>query len=887
MEYGLVFVWLAAYAALGALALPLAASLFDGFPDDGAGLALPVALAVLGLVGFWVGRVAFGWPALVAGLVVLAGLSAVAVRRGADPDLRRAGEVFAVFVVAFLFLVAVRALDPAVHPGGGEKFLDFGMLSALLRADSLPPEDFWFAGEPVRYYYGGHMVVALLVRLTGTVPRFAYNLALPGFYAAFVTAAYSLAGAVAADRDRSRVSAGLFAAFFVGVASNFATPVRAVAWTLGSRLPLSLAGLQARWAGTLPREFSYWTASRVIPGTVNEFPLFAFLNGDMHAHMMSPPLLLLGAALGYAYWRTPPADLRRRRLFALAVAPVAGLVAVVNTWSFPTVLGVAWLGLALAPGSPLRLVPLVGPRLASRLDAADARAGLSDRLVGEVGRTAAALVVAAVLSVLAAVSVLPFLTGATGGRGVGFVAAENRSRLGHLLVVHGAFLLLTLRFLGGRVVGELTTSESGRSGAVAALVAAGAVVVVALGLTLVVPVAFGVRPRLLGVVPFVLVVAVGWTLVRADASGDGPGYETALLVGAAGLVTLVEFVYVTDTGPGRFNTVFKTYAQVWALSAVAGGIVLAEYADPAGFLARLVPAGDASRRTGAATDGGRSASGDGPGDGADGRSPASAGAETATAGDDGLSGGPPPAQASGGGGPALPSVGGVLAAALVVSLSIYGAFALAGHVSEAEARGPATLDALRFAERDHSAEWPAVQYVRSLEGTPNIVTAPATRMYRWSSDYWVERTPDPATHEMAGGAAPASLSGVPTVAGWAHEIGYRGSETYNARVADVAAIYDGSPSEQARLLAAYDVEYVYVGPAERQRYGSVNLASRLRGVTVVEASLAWEHVTIYRVDQSALGVAGAVEDPTATTDRRLAPGVGPARADRGPVALDR
>ncbi len=47
----------------------------------------------------------------------------------------------------------------------------------------------WFAGEPVKYYYGGHLVTTLFAWLTATPPRFAYNLALAGFYATLVTAA--------------------------------------------------------------------------------------------------------------------------------------------------------------------------------------------------------------------------------------------------------------------------------------------------------------------------------------------------------------------------------------------------------------------------------------------------------------------------------------------------------------------------------------------------------------------------------------------------------------------------------------------------------------------------------------------------------------------------
>ncbi len=843
MEYGLVVVWLLAYLALGALALPATAALLRPFPDDGAGFAVPVAVAVLGVVGFWVGQVAFGLPSLIVALVVLAALSGVARWRGVTPDRRRYAEAMGVFAVAFLLLVAVRAMDPAVHPGGGEKFLDFGMLNALARAKTLPPEDFWFAGEPVRYYYGGHTVAALLADLTDTPPRFAYNLALPGFYAAFVTAAYSLAGAVADGRGRSRVSAGVFAAVLVGLASNLATPLRALAWWVGDGTVLWVTGLDAAWAVDGPATFSYWSASRVIEGTINEFPLFAYLNGDLHAHMMSPPLTLLVAAVGYAYWRTPAVELWRRRLLVLAVAPLAGLVAFVNTWSFPTTLGVTWLVLALAPADPRHLVPLVGrsPSTADggRGGAADGpddgrlRAGLR-RFGDELGRTTTALVLTGVVAALAIVAVLPFLTTATGGRrGIGVVAAENRSRLLGLLVVHGVFLLVAGRFLGGRTLRGLARRSAT---AVVAVGAAAAVLVLFVLVTLLGPLA-GVDPRALGAVPFVLLIAVGWVLVRGEETtgGTGAGYETALFVGAAGLVTLVEFVYVTQSGPGRFNTVFKTYAQVWALSAVAGGVVLAEYADPAALVRRVaLPVPRAERRP--TTDGGPEAS---PGPDPDSTPATEPAARPGEGGDDGTGG-------------TLGSVtlGGVLVAVLLVTSSLYAGLALTEHtVDRAE---PATLDALRFAERYHTAEWPAVEYVRDLEGTPTLVTAPTERIYQWSNDGLVRQDDPP---DLVGGSAPSSLSGVPTLAGWVVEATYRGPAAWEQRVAVVESIYTAAPAEQARLLGEHDVAYVYVGPTERQRYGDVALDDRLAGVSVVPASRDWEYVTLYRVDPDAVRVA--------------------------------
>ena len=770
MQYLAVLVWLAVFAGLAVLGYPLAARLFTRFRSRGAGFALPVALVTIWLPVYWLGKLSFGPLTVAVGVAVLVAVAAVpgldrdALRAG-DPrladelalDRRAVGETALVFVAAFLFLVAIRSVDPAVHAIGGEKYLDYGMLRTLLRSGTLPPEDFWFAGEPVQYYYGGHLVAAILTVLTGTAPELAYNLALAGFYAMLVTAAYDLAANVAAERGADARLGGLFAAFFVGFASNLATIGR----LLLGLLPAGLRGSIAPGIKTLPLSgegFSYWNASRLISDrvgdatfpTINEFPLFAWLNGDMHAHMMGTPFLLLAAALGFALYLTP-ADERRRRLGLLAVVPLLGLFQIVaSTWSFPSVFGITYLALALAPAEPTALLPqgaaervrAVRHRVAASLGASGT--GQSDgpdvadddalsRALAELERLLVPLGVVGALGAVAAVLAATFLAGTmTGGssRTIEFLPAAARSGVLELFAVHGAFLVVFGLYLLGRV-------ERDRRLSLAVAVLAVAAVTIALPLD---------------VLAFTLpLLIVGWAVLRfRDA-----GYETVLIVAGAGLVTIVEFVFVNEqAGPLRMNTVFKTYMQIWVFWGVAAGAAVA------GLVGR-------TRRAVRAAD--RPALGRGVG---------------------------------------VP----VLVALLVVSTSLYGGFALSGHFAGSQ---EPTLDATSMPGWYDESELAAVDWLdRTADGETVIVSAPGTGgapgMYSWEASIG------------------ASLTGVPTVAGWAHEVGYRGPEAYNSRAAAVDALYTGSPSEASLLIREYDVEYVWVGAAERGRYGGdlVNFSDR-------------------------------------------------------------
>ncbi|MFC6874148.1 DUF2298 domain-containing protein [Halobellus marinus] len=803
MEYALLARWLVLYAALFTLGLPLVARLLPTATGRGAGLAVPAALVTLSLPAYWVGRLTWGPVALAAGVLTLLTASALAaldlaalrrgeIRLGVDLDRDAATDAAVVFLAGFLFLVAIRAVDPAVHPGGGEKFLDFGLLQTLQRSTVLPPEDFWFANEPVKYYYGGHLTATLLSWLTGTPPRFAYNLALAGFYAALVSAAFELAGAVGAERGLSRRVAGGTAVFFVGLASNLVTAGRFVLLGLPGSLQRPIAEYVAgRTDYTVAQllagaeSFSYWSASRVIPGTINEFPLFAWLNGDLHAHMMGTPTLLLAAAVGYAYYRTPAAALRRRRVLLLAVIPLlAAWQAIQSTWSFPSVLAVGWLAATFAPTDPWTLLPAgyrpqwasIRGQVADRKTSADGRSDAAIVAVKrEIGRVGGALLVAAAAGVVAGILAAPFLLGAAiggGERSVEFLGPDLRSGFGSLLLVHGAFLV----GLGGFLLSQVSVRRP--VVLLGALIAAGYV-------------GYTIGFATLAVSVPLLVLA--WVALRVERS---VGYEAVLVVAGMGLVTLVELVYVNEqAGPGRMNTVFKTYMQVWVFLGTAMGVALP---------ALVVKWGRGRGGTGGSGTGGDEASGSA----------------------------------------SLPEIpwrrvaAVVLVIGLVAATSIYGVLALGSHFEQRPAHGP-TLDATAFVETDHPEQVAAIEWLDDRPGQPTLLEAPGTRSYAGGTD-----GRDRVMYSWAANPA-SSLTGVPTVAGWQHEVGYRGQAAYSERVSDVDAMYTGNDSVRESLLEEYDVRYIWVGPSERARYGSISFGE---GVEIVHQS---GDVTIYEVTESA------------------------------------
>ena len=322
-----VLLWWLALEGLGLAVLPLAASLFKNLPDRGYPLAKTLGLLVTGYF-FWLlgslGVLENTQGAILLVVLVLAigcWLPSRARRRHALLILRAhwrlilATEVL--FALAFLALVGLRAYNPAI--AGTEKPMDFAFLNGILRSRRFPPLDPWMSGYTISYYYFGYLLMAMLTRLSGTLPGVAFNLSIATVFALTASGACSLAYNLVAGRGGRPSTAFLFGvlgALFVVVLGNlegFLEVAYAQGWgdpafwrwlyvapDAGGLFPPRLP------TGGIPTDnWWWWRASRVIPGAIDEFPFFSFLLADLHPHVMALPFGVLVLGLGLAVLRAP------------------------------------------------------------------------------------------------------------------------------------------------------------------------------------------------------------------------------------------------------------------------------------------------------------------------------------------------------------------------------------------------------------------------------------------------------------------------------------------------------------------------------------------------------------------------------------------------------
>jgi YYY domain-containing protein len=544
---------------VGLAAVPLAGLAFGRLPGAGLGFAKPLGLLLVTWMVWMAGSipiahygtatilVAASLMALAGGLV--AGRTSVLRSRLAEPAgtgwwaRRRAAALAArvlpedplrrrlwiaselVFAVAFFVMALLVAYSPDVW--GTEKPMDMAFVNAANASSSFPPHDPWMAGQDLNYYYLGHLAMAMVIRVVGVSPDHGYNLAFALLAALTAVAVFTFGATLwAAARERLEgVRGGPVAAGLVAVV---------VCVVLGN-----LAGVR-EWldAAHPPGDYDWFAASRVIPGTINEFPWFSFLLGDLHAHVLALPFTLVALAFALQVaLNGPRGDLvLRGTAEAIAAGLAIGALYAINSWSYPAAGGL----LVLAVATWLR-----APESA--------------------GRRGYAIVWLGVVLIASVVLVLPFhLSFNPSARGIGWVTerASFTRFAGYEALLYGVFAGPLAAMFAARVLATRRPLRTLAWSAVAAI----------FGLSLLAP------SHWAGIAALAALAAVA---VGALLSPQLTAPERFLwLLVSGGLLCLIvpEVVYVRDAFDHsdlyRMNTVFKLGYQAWLLLGLAAACAL-------------------------------------------------------------------------------------------------------------------------------------------------------------------------------------------------------------------------------------------------------------------------------------------------------------------------
>ena len=209
-----------------------------------------------------------------------------------------------VFLICFFLMLDVRFVNPTISYA--EKFMDHAFLASVMRNPVVPPLDPWFAGGSLNvYYYLGYWMFGCLGIVTGVPSNIAFNLALPTIFSFAAINLYAT-GNLMLKKFRWLPLIILFIpnpSFFYQIA-------------------------QGKALHTV-----FWDSTRTITNTINEYPLFSFIWGDVHAHVVSLfNQVFLIFLLLYAFKRWESLENPAKWLVSIFCALSLGSMPLFNTW---------------------------------------------------------------------------------------------------------------------------------------------------------------------------------------------------------------------------------------------------------------------------------------------------------------------------------------------------------------------------------------------------------------------------------------------------------------------------------------------------------------------------------------------------------------------------
>lgn len=357
-----IIIWWLVVQLLGFIALPFTSVIFRGLPDRG--YAFGKALAIL-LVSYilWLAASAHILPNSQWSIILIIVLLAVGsfflfMRRRheiASFIAENRGVIIAteaIFLLFFIIYAVVRAYNPEILYT--EKPMDFAFLNAILRSEYFPPHDPWLSGYHINYYYFGHLIMAILSKLTGTASSVSFNLFVILVFALTAIGAFSIVyNLVRLSRGgfKAALGFGLAAAGFLLILGNLEGVLELLyAHNIGGEGFWKWVGINgmeqpyhsSSWYPT--SWWWWWRASRVIPpfngiDTIAEFPFFGFLLGEPQARLMALPFVLLSLVLSLNILTSKEpiglAWLRRNPLSFVVLIVCLGSLGPLHAWDLP------------------------------------------------------------------------------------------------------------------------------------------------------------------------------------------------------------------------------------------------------------------------------------------------------------------------------------------------------------------------------------------------------------------------------------------------------------------------------------------------------------------------------------------------------------------------
>lgn len=555
--------------ALGLVCLPLTVTVCHNLPDRGWAFSKALGMALLTFC-VWAplmyGRTLPFNQFFIAAVVLIILIGNLLSLRWTQHVIVKVISSHKVYILAcelvflgMVFLLGwLRTFDPNIQ--SYEMFMDEGFIATIMRSPHFPPNDMWLAGYSINYYYYAHLAVALLAKLLGQSPSIAFN---TGISVYFGLTAVNLFGAT----SNIVAWAGSLYAHKKRQASMLLEPTDQVHSPLLGSIPYglltmttglilgNLAATQQWWQNhgeVATRQFDWYSPSRVINNTINEFPAFSFLLSCFHAHVLTLAFTILAIGLAFNLFLEP--ENVGLSVFGhgwqclstlVMTALVLGGLFTMNGWDFPTymALTLACIGLQhwLAYQKRFQLALLGNVCLAS-----------------------------IPLIWLAFFLFIPFYVNFNSpSQGFGLVPPQDRSPLGSEFLIYGLFLFIFISLLITSAWKCPLSVRKLSSGSAQIIPVVTFITLLLIDILMIFLIPNSMTLAIMSTIAIVAAILLFYHIEERSLA------FTLLLGGLAfALVAGCEIFFLKDVFANqypRMNTVFKFYFQAWALLSIASG----------------------------------------------------------------------------------------------------------------------------------------------------------------------------------------------------------------------------------------------------------------------------------------------------------------------------
>lgn len=316
------FLWYLVFFAFGVIGLPITNYIFPKWRDKGYGFAKFIGMFVVAFIWWFLASIRvfqftpiFGWLIFLTAL----GTSVYFIIMQKIKVTKHMLLEEAMFFVLMSIWALIRATNARAE--GTEKMMNLAFMNSINRSTYFPPNDPWYVGGNINYYYMGHYMYVVVAKLTSIPISYVYNLSLITIIAQTFLGLYSIfVELFKKNKSWITVSMAVLGATWISFAGNLHYPNAVLSAYFKSQ----------------PLQYYFPDPTRIIDYTINEFPAYSIVLGDVHGHYLGLPFLIIAIALALVAYRTKIGTPKKLK-YNVMISPLIIALYAINSWDLITV----------------------------------------------------------------------------------------------------------------------------------------------------------------------------------------------------------------------------------------------------------------------------------------------------------------------------------------------------------------------------------------------------------------------------------------------------------------------------------------------------------------------------------------------------------------------